>query len=86
MDMALTYSDAGLAPIFIMARLWASRQGAPASSHSFSLHQGSKIILPLTLAGSSCPKPSTINGAQYISPSLQPRLVLSTFPVSYIQF
>lgn len=64
MDMALTYSDAGLAPIFIMAWLWASRQGAaPASSHSFTLHQGSKIILPLTLAGSSCPKPSTINGA-----------------------
>lgn len=60
---------AGLAPIFIVAMLWASRQGAgPASSHSFTLHQDSKIISPLTLAGSSCPKPSTINGAKYILP------------------
>lgn len=39
MDMAFTYSDAGLAPIFIVAWLWASRQGAgPASSHSFTLY------------------------------------------------
>lgn len=83
-DVAFVYSTATLSHIFIMALLWASRQGtSPASSHSFALHQDSIIISPLTLAGSSCPKPSTINGAQYISPlSLQPShaWVLVQFP------
>lgn len=73
-DVAFVYSTASLLRIFIVALLWASRQGTnPASSHSFALHQDSIIISPLTLAGSSCPKPSTINGARYISPlSFQP--------------
>lgn len=82
-DVAFVYSAANLARIFTVALLWASRQGTgPASSHSFTLHQDSIIISPLTLAGSSCPKPSTVNGAQYISPlSLQPSQCLSTCPV-----
>lgn len=73
-DVAFVYSTASLLHIFIVALLWASKHGTnPASSHSFALHQDSIIISPLTLAGSSCPKPSTINGARYISPlSLQP--------------
>lgn len=83
MDVAFTHSVAGVVPIFIVALLWVSRQGAgPASSHSFTLHQGSTPILPLTLAGSSCPKRPNINGAQYISPlSLQPSLALRTCPI-----
>lgn len=79
-DVAFKYSIASLAHIFIMALLWTSRQGSgPAASHSFTLHQYSIIISLLTLAGSSCPKP-TINGAQYISPlSLQPSLPMYLF-------
>lgn len=56
----------------------------PASCHSFTTHHNSIIISSLTLAGSSCPKPSTINGAQYISPlSLQPSLCMHTCLTSW---
>ena len=65
-EVALVYSPASLARIFIMALLWAPRRGSgPASSHSFVLHQDSRIISPLTVAGCSCPIPSPINGAQF---------------------
>ena len=70
-EVALVYSPASLARIFIMALLWAPRQGSgPASSHSFALHQDSRIISPLTVAGCSCPTPSPVNGAQLFLLSL----------------
>lgn len=72
-EVALVYSPASLACIFIMALLWAPRRGSgPASSHSFALHQDSRIISPLTVAGCSCPTPSPVNGAQLSLLSLPP--------------
>ena len=79
-EVALVYSPASLACIFIMALLWAPRRGSgPASSHSFALHQDSRIISPLTVAGCSCPTPSPVNGAQLslLSLSLPPTQRLS---------
>lgn len=84
-DVAFNYSTASLPRIFIVALFWASREGTgPASSHSFTLYQDSIVTSPLTSAGSCCPKPPTINRAQYISSlSLQPSLCLCTWPVSW---
>ena len=79
-EVALVYSPASLAHIFIMALLWAPRRGSgPASSHSFALHQDSRIISPLTVAGCSYPIPSPINGAVFspFSLSLLPSQCLS---------
>lgn len=75
---ALVYSPASLACIFIMALLWAPRRGSgPASSHSFALHQDSRIISPLTVAGCSCPTPSPVNGAVVSPLSLPPPQLVS---------